>query len=169
MGAKTIAASMTMLCSYKYFFLPLLHVIISLLAIMYVPPQVPPARAHWTFEADGTSTVPSTPMLPSVSYLIIANIRPVISFHLKQKMANIHFYTKQGVNRFNFGDNEEQVKVKVAKRWIIKDLFYVYLVNLSIYLILYTRPFDVMHLDYIDEDVHPIDQCILYITQCWHI
>ena len=87
----------------------------------------------------------------------------MISFHLKQKLANIHFYTKQGVNRFNFGDNEEQAKVKVAKRWKMKDLFCVYLVNLFIYSILYTRPFEVMHLDYIDEDVHPIDQCILYV------
>ena len=45
----------------------------------------------------------------------------------------------------------------------MKDLFCVCVVNLFIYLILYSQPFKVMHLDYIDEDVHPIDQCILYI------
>ena len=136
---------------------------ISLLAMMYIPPQLPPKRVQYLKQKARQLYLPLL-MLPFVSYLIIADIRPVISFHLKQKLANIHFYTKQGVNRFYFGDNEEQAKVKVAARWKMKDLFsFVYLINLFIYLILYVRPFEVMHLDYTNEDVHPVDQCILYI------
>ena len=77
-------------------------------------------------------------MLPIISYIIIAYIRLVISFHLKQKVDDYFYMPKVDVNIDD--DGEQKAKVEVAKKWKLTHLHCVLGANHLIYIIFFVRP-----------------------------
>ena len=105
-------------------------------------------------------------MLPIISYMIIVYIRPVISFHLKQKTDDYFYMQQVDVNIDD--DGEQKAKVEVAKKWKLTHLHCVLGVNLLIYIIFFVRPLELFLLLFelllLDKGVHSIDECIVDIN-----
>lgn len=106
-------------------------------------------------------------MLPIISYMIIVYVRPVISFHLKQK-ADDYFYMPQVDVNIDDDDGEQKAKVEVAKKWKLTHLHCVLGVNHLIYIIFFVRPLELFPLLFeillLDKGVHSIDECIVDIN-----
>ena len=99
-------------------------------------------------------------MLPFIGYLIITYVRPVISFHLKQKADN-YFHVELDV--VDFDDDEQQAKVEVAKKWKMSHLHCMFGANNIIYVVFFVRPVELFHI-LVDLSKGVRHQYILYVN-----